>query len=369
MRLNHSYFPVQWFCIQIARFQTPAIAGRVPPAGNTRRRTKPLQNDPRLEMSHLTAVELLAAERIEDCFDRTLRSPHSRRAYTLALRAFAAWVEAERPSAPLTVELAQAYRRWFEAQPVGSQTGSGRVRSAASVNLFLTALRKYTDDLRRTGQLERIVAEDLRRERTQKGIGSTKGNWLSVAEARALLDAPLRAPAVHPRRAQRDRALLAFLLGCALRRGEVAWVQVDSFELVEARWVLRNLIGKGLRRRTVPVPAWVKVHVDAWVEAAGLTSGPLFRNMRKGGVVLDTPLADNAIWELVKTYSQQAFPEKKGGVAPHDLRRTCAHLCREEGGELEQIQALLGHSSIATTERYLGTVQKLARAVNDTWAL
>ena len=53
------------------------------------------------------------------------------------------------------------------------------------------------------------------------------------------------------------------------------------------------------------------------------------------------------------------------GIAPHDLRRTCAKLCRAAGGELEQIQLLLGHASVQTTERYLGCEQKLRIAVND----
>ena len=52
-------------------------------------------------------------------------------------------------------------------------------------------------------------------------------------------------------------------------------------------------------------------------------------------------------------------------VKPHDLRRTCAKLCRSGGGELEKIQLLLGHASIQTTERYLGSRQDLAHAPND----
>ena len=52
-------------------------------------------------------------------------------------------------------------------------------------------------------------------------------------------------------------------------------------------------------------------------------------------------------------------------LAPHDLRRTCARLCHLAGGELDQIQFLLGHVSIQTTERYLGCKQKLRHAVND----
>ena len=52
-------------------------------------------------------------------------------------------------------------------------------------------------------------------------------------------------------------------------------------------------------------------------------------------------------------------------LAPHDLRRTCARLCHAAGGELEQIQFLLGHVSIQTTERYLGCKQRIWSAVND----
>lgn len=58
---------------------------------------------------------------------------------------------------------------------------------------------------------------------------------------------------------------------------------------------------------------------------------------------------------------------KRAGItnlAPHDLRRTCARLCHLAGGELEQIQFLLGHASVETTERYLGGKQKLSHAVN-----
>jgi len=52
-------------------------------------------------------------------------------------------------------------------------------------------------------------------------------------------------------------------------------------------------------------------------------------------------------------------------LAPHDLRRSCARLCHESGGELEQIQFLLGHMSVQTTEKYLGCKQRFRQAVND----
>ncbi len=91
--------------------------------------------------------------------------------------------------------------------------------------------------------------------------------------------------------------------------------------------------------------------------------GAIFRPVNRGGKVGEQGIADEkAIWRVVVDYARRT---ELGKLAPHDLRRTCAKLCRKAGGELEQIQLLLGHASIQTTERYLGTQQELAVAVND----
>ena len=96
---------------------------------------------------------------------------------------------------------------------------------------------------------------------------------------------------------------------------------------------------------------------------AGITTGRIFRPVNKRDVIVGTEIRDEkAVWRLVMRYAQAT---DLGKLAPHDLRRTCAKLCRKAGGELEQIQLLLGHASIQTTERYLGTEQALAHAVND----
>jgi site-specific recombinase XerD len=68
------------------------------------------------------------------------------------------------------------------------------------------------------------------------------------------------------------------------------------------------------------------------------------------------------VWHIVKEAANRVGVAK---LAPHDLRRTCARLCHASGGELEQIQFLLGHVSVQTTERYLGCKQRIHSAVND----
>ena len=73
-------------------------------------------------------------------------------------------------------------------------------------------------------------------------------------------------------------------------------------------------------------------------------------------------LRDWAIWAVVTAAAKEIGIERFGA---HDLRRTCAKLCHVNGGELEQIQFLLGHASVLTTERYLGCKQNLEEPVND----
>jgi site-specific recombinase XerD len=73
-------------------------------------------------------------------------------------------------------------------------------------------------------------------------------------------------------------------------------------------------------------------------------------------------MTEKVVWQLLQPYAVVAGVP---GIAPQDLRRSCAKMCRAAGGELEQIQLLLGRASVQTTERYLGTRQDLVHAPND----
>jgi site-specific recombinase XerD len=82
---------------------------------------------------------------------------------------------------------------------------------------------------------------------------------------------------------------------------------------------------------------------------------------RKGSI-WGNGITEKVIWHIVRASAKRAGIQQ---LAPHDCRRSCARLCHAAGGELEQIQFLLGHVSVETTERYLGCKQRLRQAVND----
>jgi integrase len=97
-----------------------------------------------------------------------------------------------------------------------------------------------------------------------------------------------------------------------------------------------------------------------------VTEGRIFRAVARAGKVWGKGISQNVVWCVVKSCCERAGLQH---IAPHDLRRTCAKLCHSSGGELEQIQLLLGHASVQTTERYLGCKQSLGYPVNDLFEL
>jgi hypothetical protein len=83
---------------------------------------------------------------------------------------------------------------------------------------------------------------------------------------------------------------------------------------------------------------WVKQAIDAWTTAANITKGRFLRPVNKGGKVVGEALTDWSIWSVVENWAKEIGIEHFGA---HDLRRTCAKLCRKNGGDLEQIKSYL----------------------------
>jgi integrase len=233
--------------------------------------------------------------------------------------------------------------------------------SPSTINVRLSAVRKMVSEARKNGMLGAEEAANLTEVPNIPQKGTRLGNWLTREQARELLAVPDRATL----KGKRDYVLLAMLVGCALRREELAVLDVDTIQLREGRWVLADLEGKGRRVRTVAIPAWVKQGINTWMTAAGVEDGRLLRAVTKGGRVKES-MSGWAVWSVFERCAREIGIERFGA---HDLRRTCAKLCRKNGGNIEQIKFLLGHSSIQTTERYLGSEQEIEIAVNDNLGL
>jgi site-specific recombinase XerD len=109
-----------------------------------------------------------------------------------------------------------------------------------------------------SGLLSPELAAGIQRVKGAKKLGVRLGNWLTVDQCKSLL----RAPDEQTLKGRRDRAILAILLRCGLRRAEVAKLQIRDIQRREEHWAPVDLMGKGRHIRTVPVPEWVKAAVD-----------------------------------------------------------------------------------------------------------
>jgi integrase len=280
----------------------------------------------------------------------SVASDHSKRNYAKALDEIFALCELRQQ--PFSRALLMEYRAMMLEKKL----------SASTINVRLSAVRKLIGEARRNGILDAGQAAQMADVPNLRQKGTRLGNSLTREQAKELLAVPDRSTI----KGQRDYCILALLVGCALRRRELAALKLEDIQQREGRWVIVDLQGKGGRVRTVAIPIWVKQGIDAWKVAAKIENGRLLRPLSKSGRILGEELGDWAIWSVVEASAKEIGIEHFGA---HDLRRTCAKLCRKNGGDLEQIKFLLGHSSIQTTERYLGSQQDIAIAVNDNLGL
>ena len=296
---------------------------------------------------HSSSLSLPELEHSKTAVLNSLTSAQSRKTYSHAIEEFIAWYCSE-PRLALNRIVVLRYRQFLE-------TGT---LAPATINLRLAAIRRLAYEAADGGLLSLDLAAGIRRVKGVKHLGFRVGNWLTTQEGQQLVQSIPRDTV----RGKRDAAMIGLLMGCGLRRAEVAALNVNLIQRREDHWVIVDLVGKAGHVRSVPMPSWVKDAIDAWTSAAGIVSGRLLRCVRKNGDVWGSGLSPNVVWYVVKECAKRTGILK---LAPHDLRRSCARFCHSAGGELEQIQFLLGHASVLTTERYIGCKQRFARAVND----
>jgi site-specific recombinase XerC len=129
-----------------------------------------------------------------------------------------------------------------------------------TINVRLAAMRRLAYEAADAGLLSPELAAGMNRAKGVRKLGSRLGNWLPAEEASALWQSPDGQTLIG----KRNRAILAILLGCGLRRRELAELALERLQRREDRWTIVDLIGKGMHIRTVPVPNWVKATLDTW---------------------------------------------------------------------------------------------------------
>ncbi len=144
-----------------------------------------------------------------------------------------------------------------------------RKLSSASINQKLSAIRKLATEAEDNNLIDSRLANGIRAVKGVPFRGRRTGNWLTREDAQRWLNAP----DVKTLKGIRDRALLAILIGCGLRRAEASILSFHHIKQREGRWAIVDIVGKRDKMRTVPMPSWAKACVDSWKTVAHVGSG------------------------------------------------------------------------------------------------
>jgi integrase/recombinase XerC len=241
-------------------------------------------------------------------------------------------------------------RRWVAQMHGGGRSGRG-------IALILSGWRGFYTWLGRQGLVDSNPVQDVRAPKAAKPLPKALSVDDSVQLA-AYADAD-----ADPWLEARDSAMVELLYGCGLRVGEL--VGLDAAASSGARgWIdlqaaEAHVLGKGSKRRTVPVGSKAMVALEHWLavrEQAGPQAQAALFVGRHG-----TRLTAQAIWQRLKRRSLLAGLATP--VHPHMLRHSFASHVLQSSGDLRAVQELLGHANITTTQVYTRLdFQHLAKA-------
>ncbi len=182
-------------------------------------------------MNDLIVVEKIAQwQRLKALVLDSVSSPITKRVYSMALDEFLTWFRREPRPGGFCKATLTAWRASLEERRLGS----------SSIIVRMSAIRKLAAEAADNGLIAAELAAGIARVKSAKSVGIRTGNWLSVRQAQNLLNAP----ATTTLKGLRDRAILAVLLGCGLRRSEVAALTFAHIQQRDRRWCIVDLVGK-----------------------------------------------------------------------------------------------------------------------------
>lgn len=201
------------------------------------------------------------------------------------------------------------------------------------------------------------IAADPEKSRVKMPTMQDRDSRDELRLTRAQAEKLLKLPDPDSLKGLRDMAIIGLMLCTGIREGELVQVEVsDLHARLGDELALRVRLGKGSKQRLIPYGDlnWILVIIGRWLREAGITEGPVFRGVYKGGKsVRDTPLTTRAVRMIMKRYAVTIEGERRT-VRPHDLRRTYARRMFEAGADMLAIQQNLGHRKQETTQAYIG---------------
>ena len=215
-----------------------------------------------------TVLRLPDLDQAKSAVLNSLSSKDAQRGYRHAIDEFIEWYCSE-PRLSFSKTVVLRYRMYLESRKLAPGT----------VNLRLGAVRRLAYEASDCGLLSPDLAAGIRRVKGVKKLGVRLGNWLTAEQGERLW----RSPDAGRLKGKRDRALLAVLLACGLRRHEAVDLDFSHLQQREQHWAIVDIVGKAGHTRTVPMPDWVKNVLDEWLNAAGLASGKVFRRVSRAG--------------------------------------------------------------------------------------
>lgn len=279
------------------------------------------------------------------------------------IRLFTEYLRTERHASPLTV---QTYERDLRALRALAQErkwplDAGRmdvmVLRAYLSSLFahnqpatmarkISALRAFYRFLQRRGHVDKNPAQVLRSPKVKKPLPK----FLSTDDAFAVVEAPAADSDADDRIVARDTAMLELLYGSGLRVSELVGLDIEKLDLASSS---ARVTGKGNKERLVPLGSLCSAALQAY-----LTQRPHLTHPKRGTQDsralflgrLGARITVRHVQRLVQRYG--VLGAGRSDLHPHALRHTCATHLLDAGADLRAIQELLGHASLATTQRY-----------------
>lgn len=249
-------------------------------------------------------------------------------------------------------------------QHAAGLSNSGKAHLKAAVRLWSAAMISAVKGNVTPDDVATAQAAVMRFEALQGAIhvkaatGQKAHTWLTSKQVKRLVDAAPDTVA-----GKRDKLALSLLVGAGLRRDEATRLTFEQVKFQPVKGKIRTVLqihGKGEKDRVIPISDRLAALLDEWATNTG-GKGLILRSVGRRGDVGDS-ISDIALFKIVRKYGGLI---SKPDLAPHDLRRTYAQIGYESGVPITQISKLLGHATIATTQRYLNLDLDLETTISD----